>query len=52
MQDTENVSGLKSRRLRARNVSGLKSRRLCAGNKILGFIPSHPSAEEFDKVYN
>ena len=77
MQDTENVSGLKSRRLRAGNVSGVKSRRLRAGiisglksrklragnvsglktrrlragvgNIISGFIPSRPSADEFDK---
>ncbi|XP_040941983.1 uncharacterized protein [Gossypium hirsutum] len=44
-----NVSGPKSRRLRAGNVSGLKSRRLCTGNIIPGFIPSRPSADEFDK---
>ena len=43
------IFGLKVRTLRAGNMSGLKSRRLCAGSIISGFIPSRPSADEFDK---
>ena len=45
-----NVSGLKSRRLRAGNVSGLKSRRLCASNWIRVLKPSRLNAGDLSKI--